>query len=286
MGDNRAMGGRSNMQGLTRGIVVPLTAALLIAAATGSPGCAGAPAPKAPTTFSVMTYNVHYHMPGPDSTLAALRAADADIVCLQETTPAWEDRLRRGLADRYGHILFRHMGGAGGLGVLSKWPVREQVYHQCSGTWHPGWLIEVDTPGGPLAIFNLHLHPPKARGADGVWRAGIRGYFESKPIRRRQIEELLGKIDADCRPLIVGDFNEAESAKAVTYACRTRGLRSALAEFDPSASTWHSRDTLIPLRARLDHLLYPDTLRCLDARVLRQGGSDHYPVVGTFDFVR
>ena len=266
---------------LTAGALTAI--ATLIVIAWGS-GC-GQPAPPAGNSpFTILTYNVNYHMPQPDKTIAALRAANADIVCLQETTPEWEERFGKKLSDLYGHMRFRRMAGAGGLGVLSKHPVREIVYHQCSIAWHPGWLVEIDTPAGPATIFTLHLHPPKARGADGVYRAGARAYFDAFAIRRKQIEELLGKVGADCQPIVVGDFNEPESGGAVSYACRTRGLRSALAGFDAWGNTWHSRGKLIRLEARLDHLLYPSTFRCLDARILKGGGSDHQPVIATFQF--
>src|SRR5687767_4438514 len=45
-------------------------------------------------TVRVMTYNVNWGAVRPNLAVAAIREADADVVCLQETTPEWETYLR------------------------------------------------------------------------------------------------------------------------------------------------------------------------------------------------
>jgi len=275
-------------QCLTRRVGGPLVfaAVALVGVCLLPGGCTRAPLKATGPTFTIVTYNVNYAMPQADRTLAALRAADADIVCLQETTPAWERRLRSELGDRYRYMAFRHLAGAGGLGLLSKVPCKELLYHNCAGTWHPGWLIRADTPAGPVRILNVHLHPAKALCPDGVFRASIRAYFDAIGVRRGQIEELLDLVSAGPPTLVVGDFNEPEDGRAVTYARGTRQLRSALAEFDPWAATWQAPRRLFRPQARIDHILYPSSLRCLHAGVVKGGGSDHRPVTAAFEPAR
>ena len=128
-------------------------------------GC-GRPA-EAPTgpTLSVLTYNVNFGMPGAEQAVAAIAEADADVVCLQETTPEWQRWIRRRLGGRYPHRRFRHWPGAGGQAVLAKAPFKEVSYRKPKAGWFPGWIVEADTPIGAVQVLNVHLRPPLGDGA-------------------------------------------------------------------------------------------------------------------------
>ena len=77
----------------------------------GCCGCAATPAPRAPDgpAVRVMTYNVNF---GSDPTTAAelIRRGGADVVCLQESTPAYEAYLRENLSGLHQELWF-HAGG-------------------------------------------------------------------------------------------------------------------------------------------------------------------------------
>jgi endonuclease/exonuclease/phosphatase (EEP) superfamily protein YafD len=60
-----------------------------------------APEPMTGPHVSVMTYNVNVGGPRADLAAAAIERSGADIVCLQETSPAWEQYLRARLAMQY-----------------------------------------------------------------------------------------------------------------------------------------------------------------------------------------
>ncbi len=49
----------------------------------------------------VMTYNVNFGAPAREAAVDAIAEASADVVCLQETTPEWEELLRQRLSERY-----------------------------------------------------------------------------------------------------------------------------------------------------------------------------------------
>jgi endonuclease/exonuclease/phosphatase (EEP) superfamily protein YafD len=89
-------------------------------------GCHAAQKPETPTGahFCVLTYNVNFGGPRPDLAVDAIKSSGADVVCLQETTPAWEEIIRTNLADTYAHISFQHGPAASGMAMLSKLPVR------------------------------------------------------------------------------------------------------------------------------------------------------------------
>ncbi|MCX5659786.1 MAG: endonuclease/exonuclease/phosphatase family protein, partial [Planctomycetota bacterium] len=96
---------------------------LLLAVLLTLPGCNTNPTGKPPAgAFTVLTYNINRDARDAAPVLAMLRAADADVVVLEESTPDWERQLRPALADRYGVILFRHYDRGGGLAFFSRLP--------------------------------------------------------------------------------------------------------------------------------------------------------------------
>lgn len=152
-------------------------------------GCQPA-APKAPAPLvkqkqqlKVVTFNVNFS--GVDMAKAArvLRKTDADVVALQETTPAWEQSLRRRLRGLYPVQRYRHAGGAGGLAFLSKYPLNSlKVIPPPAQGWFPAWLVQVRTPLGQVLLLNVHLRPPI--GDTGRMSSVPSAYFYTRNIRK------------------------------------------------------------------------------------------------------
>src|SRR5262245_58964916 len=102
-------------------------------------GCHSVRKTEVPTgpNFRVLTYNVNWGMPGADLAAEIIRNSDAEIVCLQETTPQWEAYLRATLSLEYPHMDFRESRGrmGGGLAFLSKLPETEVEYIPSDTGW-------------------------------------------------------------------------------------------------------------------------------------------------------
>jgi endonuclease/exonuclease/phosphatase family metal-dependent hydrolase len=226
-----------------------------------------------------MTWNINWGGPRPDLVPQTILDEDPDIVCLQETTAAWERFLRPRLRGRYPHIEFRHAGGAGGQAFLSKYAFRERSYDPSPRGWFPAWTVVAEAPVGPVQVQNLHLHP--AVNEQGSFTPAA--YLSSAPrARLEEVEVFSRTIDPGKAALIAGDLNE-ESGYAVGHIHK-QGFTDALPEFDSSTKTWEWYTSLgIKVSGRLDHILYNEYLYCTRARVLKAGGSDHYPVVAVFE---
>jgi endonuclease/exonuclease/phosphatase (EEP) superfamily protein YafD len=232
-------------------------------------GAARADAPR----LSVMTYNVNYATAGDATIVAAIAEGDADVVLLQETTPAWEKALRGRLGARYPHILFRHFHRSpGGLGVLSKHPVVEKDYLPAPSGWFPAWRLEVEAPLGAVQVLNVHLRP----NVDG--HSWIKGWFTTRGIRRREMASYVAKLDPKLPTVVAGDFNEELDGRAVRLLA-ARGFTSAVEPFAPGAATWHMPNRKDGLRLQLDHILCDGRLVPISAGILDRGGSDHFPVI-------
>ena len=243
-------------------------------------GCVRLRRPEEPTgpSFTILTYNVNWGGPGPEQALAAIESLDADIVCLQETTSAWEQFLRPRLAPRYAHIRFRHTPQpGGGLAILSRWPFRDAGYVKARDGWFPAWIVHAQTPAGQVQLMNVHLRPP----LDARYGSAVRSYFTTREVRLREVQELHAHLEQGMPTLVLGDCNEHDTSRALAWLGK-QGLRDALRDFDRHTNTWRWPYGPITVRRRLDHILYSPQLYCCSARVVKAGASDHFPVVAVF----
>lgn len=227
----------------------------------------------------VATFNVNFGVADRMANIEAIEAIDADVVLLQETTLAAEDRYRDALGERYPHILFQDCCRAGGLGILSKHPIAEETYLASETGWFPAWLVAIEGPLGRVQFLDVHLRPPVSDS--GSW---VKGYFTTRDDRRAEIEGFWGFVDPAVPTIVAGDFNEGPNGHAIEFLADA-GLRSALPQVDPRADTWHWPLKVGELRSMLDHIVYDGRLALLHAEVREVGDSDHYPVFADFTAV-
>ena len=234
------------------------------------------PQPAARARLRVLSLNVNCALAGNAETLRALHAADADLVFLQETNAAWEAALEPALAPTYPHRAYRHCDRAGGLAVLSRHPFTERDYlPPLPGAWWPAWRLLFDTPLGPVQALNLHLFP--AMEPSGV--TSLRGWLGSRRVRLDEVRQHARSLEPGLATLVAGDLNENLHGRAVAYL-RTRGLRTALGAHH---LTWRWRTRLGTVRLQLDHVLHCERLRAVAVDVPEWGGSDHLPVLCSFE---
>ena len=244
-------------------------------------GCRSTRAPETVTPgvgLSLLTYNVNWGGVGADEVAAILKDSDADILCLQETTPAWEKYLRQQIGSRFKFAAFRDSAGrmGGGFAFFSKVPAREVAYVRSETGWFDGWIVQFETALGPLQVLNVHLRPPVSDR--GGW---VSGYLGTRDDRLREIEKFYQHIKPNVPLIVAGDFNDSENSPAIEWL-KKRGLSNALPQFDSSSPTWQWKYRGIQLRRRMDHIMYSPELHCASARVFPDGPSDHFPVMAIF----
>jgi endonuclease/exonuclease/phosphatase (EEP) superfamily protein YafD len=234
--------------------------------------------PRVPTepTLRVAVYNVNYGLAGDADTLAAIGATNADVIFLEETNREWERAIRKAHSRTWPHQTYLHAEAAGGMAVLSKRPIelREELPNE--NGWFSALRVIARTPVGPLQALVVHLHPPVSE--DGDW---VKGYLSTGPVRRAELQSWLPSLAPGVPTVVVGDFNEGTSGEATKWL-EAQGLRTVLPEFKPRAKTWQWPVGALLLSAQLDHVAYDVRLEPLDARVIRAGRSDHFPVVAEF----
>lgn len=224
--------------------------------------------------LTVATYNINFGNGHDPNTIDVIAALDTDVILLQETTEASEAAIRAVLADRYPEIRFHHCCRAGGLGILSRFPIVEDGILEPTVGPFPAYWARLKTRGGDVLVLDVHLRPPMSDG--GSW---VVGYFSTRDDRMREMGTFFSQLPSHDLPMIVaGDFNENEDGRAIELLGR-KGLKSALPRFAPKANTWHWTVAGSELRMMLDHVLTAEPLVPVSASVRTEGVSDHYPVI-------
>jgi endonuclease/exonuclease/phosphatase (EEP) superfamily protein YafD len=250
---------------------------LLLGLSCGCQSTRRAEAPAGPSV-RLLSYNVNWGAPRPDLAAEIIRRSKADIVCLQETTPAWEQFLDQSLAGEYTFARFRESKGrmGGGLAFLSRVPAKEIAYVPSDTGWFDGWIMAFETKLGWVQVLNVHLRPPVSD--NGSW---VSGYLSTGDDRVREMERFYERRQANTPLLVAGDFNDGDRSPVLRWL-EKKGMINALPQFDSRTPTWRWRTSVVSLKRRMDHIAYSAELRCSSARVTQAGASDHFPVEAVF----
>lgn len=195
---------------------------------------------------------------------------------MQEVTAAWRDTIDARYAAQYPYRAFKidPDGGAAGLGILSRFPIRDGGWRPGPNNWHPSWQHLVDTPHGTLSILNTHL-----RNATGGNGNTAQSYLRTDADHLFEIKELTARCTAVFPTIVVGDFNEGTSGTAIEYLEQT-GFQNILPLYHPGQPTWRYKSTVGgQFRQTIDHILFDASFEPLNAWVVNAGTSDHLPVL-------
>ncbi len=228
-------------------------------------------------SLSVMTFNVMLGGKPAHSALDAIAAANPDIICIQELTPALARAFEARFAGTYPHRLFEPRPTSGGIGIASRYRLAGGAILELGFKAVPGAAATVRLPGGTMRVGCVHLIPPVLNLKSGV-EFGER-FRDNTDIRLGQIGRLLSHLDRTVGPaLVLGDMNEWQGQAALsllaesgfTNACDGTGARCG--------SSWPGPVMTWPAFIRIDHVFGRGVVFA-DAATLQAGGSDHYPVV-------
>jgi len=260
---------------MIRWYLLPTLQTCGVVVALGATGCGEPPLrPSEPTEgaphFRVASYNVELGAEDEPGNLDVVGALGAEIISLQEVTPWAEARLRSLYADLYPYQLYQSKGGAGGLALLSQFPLVDRGLRPGPGGWHPAWHVEIDGPAGRLQLLNVHLRSLFSGDPNP-----ITSFLNTDTDHVDQIQDFIQDCDD---AIILGDFNEGVDGDAVRFL-EDLGYLNMLPAFRPGQPTWLHRSIGDQLEETIDHVMIDASLRPLNAWVERRGKSDHLPVM-------
>lgn len=223
--------------------------------------------------ISFLSYNVNYSLINAD-VVTILDTINADIVCLQETNSRWEQILTAGLKDKYPYCEFRHCCTAGGLAILSKYPIIESNYIKNSTGWFPAWRGTIKKGQDTIQLLNVHLKP----GLTKKGRIGWNAYFKADEIHIKELKQFTLDLNPNLPIILLGDFNENDKGKTMKWLQEELNFNDALSQFDKKSKTWR----FVILRGRYDHMFFNKRLTCTNSAVFKIGKSDHLPLFSEF----
>jgi endonuclease/exonuclease/phosphatase family metal-dependent hydrolase len=267
----------------SRALRIGVVMAVAIGAVRFGPGLVSIPpAPPEPdsTIVRILSWNLEGGVSRQSDLMATLRAFDGDIVALQELSRELADSIEMDpeLSSRYAHAALVPRGGAGGLGILSQFPIVN-----ASSSLNPA-IQEVDLQlsDRQLTIINAHPFAPNVLVGQPV---GIP--FDYDPSSRdADLLRIRAPIDraiaAGRRLVVLGDFNVTDREPG--FDDLSRGLWDAHDEVGQGAgSTWrpHDMETMPFGILRIDYVLgSPGTSPLWIFEKCFAGLSDHCMVTG------
>ena len=177
-------------------------------------------------TLTVMTYNMYGFSTEPANVVAAIRAAQADVIAIQELNGPTAEALQRELSGDYPYQQLNPRPDVTGMGIISRYPLRETT-ERLAGIWvGPPQVVSVDFQGRPVWLLNLH---PYSSGVGGGLPTTINSLHWSVQMREEDAQIVLALAAAHPEPLIVAaDLNSTD--RSSVYALMTSTLTDAWRE--------------------------------------------------------
>jgi endonuclease/exonuclease/phosphatase (EEP) superfamily protein YafD len=220
-----------------------------------------------PDTFHVRLLNANVYAGNEDPGRYAqeILRSGADIVFLQEATPAFLAELdRTGAIGELPHRVVVRRTDPFAAVVASRWPLLAQDVVEVDG--RPVLVrATVDIAGVALRLFSVHVVAPFG-GNRLAWSRELRAVgdaFQAEP----------GPV------LVAGDFNATWGNREFRRLLDAGLTDGAAARGRSFQMTWPRDRALVPPLARIDHVLTSPGLTVTGIWTVRGPGSDHRPVM-------
>jgi endonuclease/exonuclease/phosphatase family metal-dependent hydrolase len=214
-------------------------------------------------------------------TVRVIGSAEADLVCMQETTPESERAIRHGLAREFPHMHFTgNVRYSSGFAILSKTPLSGVRLLEPRFGFFGTLLADVELGGKKVRVASVHLEPIIPREGKGV--ADVLALFlKTEGLHLKEIERIAAELPEGAPAIVAGDLNSASFGSA-PRSLRGRGLVDSFASVtpDPDAqTTWHWRYAGADWRFRIDYVFHSADMRTIASRLIEAPSSDHKLVV-------
>jgi endonuclease/exonuclease/phosphatase family metal-dependent hydrolase len=239
-------------------------------------------AASTPTSFKVASFNILYVNKDLKAIAATIRQADADVICLQETNEDSERFLRGQLAKTYPFMTFQGADFAGGLGILSKVPLRNVRRVPPKFGVFGTAICEANLAGRSVQIVDAHLYPT-IPPRDANLRTLLRAWQQAEAVRAKEVPYILDGTPTRLPRIFAGDLN-CQPGGTATELLKDKGFLDSLVTSgrDPNGVTT-CKETFqgMTMGFRLDYVLHTKELSATDCQVIPTPASDHALVLAT-----
>lgn len=224
----------------------------------------GAPAEAAGRAIRVMTFNIDAFNTQRDATIAAIRAANADIIVLQEAVGDWP-RALDALKRDYGYVAPADLAVSQGMMILSRLPIAQVEQFEPASMYYPYLAATVKIQSTSVTV--IAFHPPRP-----LHSGESEGRVASFDSLAQHVRRLKGAV------IVAGDLTATPWSRPFADFVHTTGMVKAWS-LKPWLNTWPS--WLPYLGIPIDQILVNSAVAIADVRLGAASGSDHFPVIAT-----
>jgi endonuclease/exonuclease/phosphatase (EEP) superfamily protein YafD len=236
--------------------------------------------PHGATTIRLVSANLLTDNPDIDRLAAALGRSDADVLVVQELSPANLAALdRAGVLAAYPHQVLDARPGYHGSAILSRLALSDGAVIDVAGSPMTRATVTVggaDGPGTALRLVNVHTVAPLDAAGTVTWRAQLTALADltdglADPADPADAAD--GLVD-----VLVGDFNATLQHRGLRHLV-DGGLDDAFTHAGTGlGATWPARGAPLPVM-RLDHVLVDEAVVVTGYANGPDAGSDHRSLV-------
>jgi len=242
-------------------------------------------------------YNWSHNEESRNRIVGIVRDQEPDIVCFQDFyhEAAGGFITMEGLSEafdlpyhRFGETLALRGTDRWGMAIFSRFPIVSSRFIHFEGTKLNGMLVaDIQLDSLTVSVINVHLqslhfNPDELAAFDEGYRRSswkiarsLRYGFKKRAEQTRLVAEAIKQSE---HPVIVcGDFNDTPVSYA--YGTISNGLNDAFIKKGVGLGTTYAGS--LP-GLRIDYILMSKSFEILGFRRIKEGVSDHYPVVASF----
>ncbi|APZ96973.1 endonuclease/exonuclease/phosphatase family protein [Fuerstiella marisgermanici] len=232
-----------------------------------------------PKALSIATYNICWGNVNLPLMLETIRQADADVVCLQETTARSEVLLRQQLKDVYPNIRFSGHNGpyaAERFGVLSKLRLAKYRFHWPPRRFFGFVTFSVSHNSQAVNIVNVHLAPFTLQRPRSIGQL-MQQLSNTELQHKEEIEAVIQFVDTKTPTILAGDFNSM-TGFAAPRRLQDAGFTDSFAAVTESPAkhpTWFWPLRTGTAQLRIDYIFHSPHFQTVSSHIDPANASDH-----------
>ena len=234
----------------------------------------------------IATFNINWGNVNLPDIKRVIDAANADVVCVQESTAASERFLSREFRATYPHIKFKGYKGrfaAERFGFISRLPLNNIRYKPPGKGLFGTYFAQFKHNDREVRIANVHLTPFTVRRGAG-FRGAMNALSAVEVKHKDEIRAIESEIDVSKPTLVCGDFNSLSTFVAPKRLAEL-GLSDSFSAVTKNADanpTWRWPVGKMHIQFRIDYIFHSTHFKTADSKIIPTIGSDHFLVVSEF----
>lgn len=210
------------------------------------------------STIKIMHLNLLAGNNNYQQTINLIKTNHPHIISFQEATLAWEEKIKAELTEY--NFVCKPIDSPFGICVAINIPIIEQSIFYLLNSDIPAIYIKSQVNNQYLSLVFIHPPPP------------FNSFFFEQ--RNAYYEKLINKIQDYENLIVIGDFNITQWSPIYQELESQLSLRNTLSGFE---HTWPS---FFPVPIfQLDHILISNSMAVVQAEVLANIDSDHFPIL-------